>query len=163
MPKFTELPGASPPGPPPGLCPGPAGGLTALPRSPAVFLVPMATPLPKCFRRACRMKAVFTVHAIYNITNFSCKKNHLPSHMNSCEFMRIPYLNSCTKVVKNLSMNSCTDEFLNLTFLRKRYGEKVSVSLVLPEIFPYRVLSAWTDIEILYVDTIKGNILFKII
>ena len=27
MPKFTELPGASPPGPPPGLCPGPAGGL----------------------------------------------------------------------------------------------------------------------------------------
>ena len=34
MPKFTELPGASPPGPPPGLCPGPAGGLTA---PPAVF------------------------------------------------------------------------------------------------------------------------------
>ena len=32
MPKFTELPGASPPGPPPGLCPGPAGGLTAPPR-----------------------------------------------------------------------------------------------------------------------------------
>ena len=30
MPKFTELPGASPPGPPPGLCPGPAGGLTAV-------------------------------------------------------------------------------------------------------------------------------------
>ena len=53
MPKFTELPGASPPGPPPGLCSGPAGGLTAPPRPPAVFLVPMAAPLPKCFRRAC--------------------------------------------------------------------------------------------------------------
>ena len=53
MPKFTELPGASPPGPPPGLCPGPAGRLTAPPRPPAVFLVPMAAPLPKCFRRAC--------------------------------------------------------------------------------------------------------------
>ena len=53
MHKFTELPGASPPGPPPGLCPGPAGGLTAPPRPPAVFLVPMAAPLPKCFRRAC--------------------------------------------------------------------------------------------------------------
>ena len=37
MPKFTELPGASPPGLPPGLCPGPAGGLTAPPRPPAVF------------------------------------------------------------------------------------------------------------------------------
>ena len=37
MPKFTELPGASPPGPPPGLCPGPAGGLTAPPRPPPVF------------------------------------------------------------------------------------------------------------------------------
>ena len=37
MPKFTELPGASPPGPPPGLCPGPAGGLTA-PPDPQLFL-----------------------------------------------------------------------------------------------------------------------------
>ena len=36
MPKFTELPGASPPGPPPGLCPGPAGGLTA-PPDPQLF------------------------------------------------------------------------------------------------------------------------------
>ena len=36
MPKFTELPRASPPGPPPGLCPGPAGGLTA-PPDPQLF------------------------------------------------------------------------------------------------------------------------------
>ena len=36
MPKFTELPGASPPGPPPRLCPGPAGGLTA-PPDPQLF------------------------------------------------------------------------------------------------------------------------------
>ena len=36
MPKFTEFPGASPPGPPPGLCPGPAGGLTA-PPDPQLF------------------------------------------------------------------------------------------------------------------------------
>ena len=40
---------------------------------------------------------------------------------------------------------------------------KVSVSLILPEIFQCRVLSACTDIEILYVDIIKGNILFEII
>ena len=33
---MSELPGPSPPGPPPGLCPGPAGGLTAPPRPPAV-------------------------------------------------------------------------------------------------------------------------------
>ena len=33
---MSELPGASPPGPPPGLCPGPAGELTAPPRPPAV-------------------------------------------------------------------------------------------------------------------------------
>ena len=59
MPKFTELPGASPPGPPPGLCPGPAGGLTAPPRPPAVFLVPMAAPLPKCFRRACTWQSLY--------------------------------------------------------------------------------------------------------
>ena len=37
MPKFTELPGASPPGPPSGLCPGPAGGLTAPPRPQLFF------------------------------------------------------------------------------------------------------------------------------
>ena len=36
MPKFTELPGASPPGPPPGLCPGPAGGLQR-PPDPQLF------------------------------------------------------------------------------------------------------------------------------
>ena len=39
--------------------------------------------------------------------------------------------------------------------------QKVSVSLMLPEIFQCRVLSAWADIE--YVDIIKGNILFEII
>ena len=33
--KTQELPGASPPGPPPGLCPGPTGGLKAAPRPPA--------------------------------------------------------------------------------------------------------------------------------
>ena len=38
---------------------------------------------------------------------------------------------------------------------------KVSVSLILPEIFQCRVLSAWADMR--YVDIIKGNILFEII
>ena len=45
-------------------------------------------------------------------------------------------------------------------------GQKVSVSLILPEIFQCRVLSAWADTEISYhniVNIIKGNILFKII
>ena len=40
---------------------------------------------------------------------------------------------------------------------------KLSVSLILPKIFQCRVLSAWADIEIQYVDIIKGNILIKII
>ena len=40
MPKFTELPGASPPGPPPGLCPGPAGGLQC-PQTPQLFFWPL--------------------------------------------------------------------------------------------------------------------------
>ena len=56
MPKFTELQGASPP--------GPAGGLTAAPRPPAVFLVPMAAPLPKCFRRAC---LIHEIALYYNV------------------------------------------------------------------------------------------------
>ena len=33
--KFKKFSGALPPEPPPGLCPGPAGGLTAPPRPPA--------------------------------------------------------------------------------------------------------------------------------
>ena len=37
MTKSQELPGAAPPGPLPGLCPGPAGGLSAPPRPPAVL------------------------------------------------------------------------------------------------------------------------------
>ena len=61
MPKFMELPGASPPGPPPGLSPGPAGGLTAPPRPPAVFLVPMVAPLPKCFQRACILDFIMLI------------------------------------------------------------------------------------------------------
>ena len=42
---------------------------------------------------------------------------------------------------------------------------KVSVSLMLhvPKIFQCRVLSAWADIEIEYVDIIKGHILIEII
>jgi hypothetical protein len=37
--KTQELPRASPPGPPPGLCPGPTGGLKATPRPPALLCV----------------------------------------------------------------------------------------------------------------------------
>ena len=43
MPKFTELPGASPPGPPPGLCPGPAGAECSeysAPQTPSCFFGP---------------------------------------------------------------------------------------------------------------------------
>ena len=40
--KNAELPGASPPGPPPGLSPGPVRGLTALPKRPATFGMPSA-------------------------------------------------------------------------------------------------------------------------
>ena len=40
---------------------------------------------------------------------------------------------------------------------------KVSVSLISPKIFQCRVLSAWADIEVQYVDIIKGNILIEII
>ena len=47
-------------------------------------------------------------------------------------------------------------------FKEKIWG-KVSVSLILPKIFQCRVLSAWADIEIQYVDIIKGNILIEII
>ena len=47
-------------------------------------------------------------------------------------------------------------------FKEKIWG-KVSVSLILPAIFQCRVLSTWTDTEILYFDIIKGNILLEII
>ena len=40
---------------------------------------------------------------------------------------------------------------------------KVSVSLILPKVFQCRVLSAWADIEIKYVDITKGNTLIEII
>ena len=46
---------------------------------------------------------------------------------------------------------------------KEKIWGKVSVSLILPTIFQCRVLSAWADIEIQYVDIIKGNILIKII
>ena len=38
-PKYAELPGASPLGPLPGLCPGPTGGLTVLCRDPTDFFI----------------------------------------------------------------------------------------------------------------------------
>ena len=41
-PKYAELPGALPLGPPPGLCPGPTGGLTALCGLPADFFISSA-------------------------------------------------------------------------------------------------------------------------
>ena len=47
-------------------------------------------------------------------------------------------------------------------FKEKIWG-KLSVSLILPKIFQCRVLSVWADIEIQYVDIIKGNILIEII
>ena len=46
-------------------------------------------------------------------------------------------------------------------FKEKIWG-KVSVLLILPKIFQCRVSSAWADIEIQYVDIIKGNILIEI-
>ena len=46
---------------------------------------------------------------------------------------------------------------------KEKIWGKVSVSLILPKIFQCRVLSAWADIEIQYVDIIKGNILIEII
>ena len=86
---------------------------------------------------------LFTVQAIRNITNFSCKK-----FVRISEFVRILCLNSCTKFAKNSSTNSCANSCLKITFLRKKIWGKVSVSLILPEIFQCRVLSAWADIEI---------------
>ena len=47
-------------------------------------------------------------------------------------------------------------------FKEKIWG-RVSVSLILSEVFQCRILSAWADIEIQYVDIIKGNILIEII
>ena len=47
--------------------------------------------------------------------------------------------------------------------VKEKIWGKVSVSLILPEVFQCRVLSAWADIEIQYVDIIKGNDLIEII
>ena len=49
----------------------------------------------------------------------------------------------------------------NYVFKEKTWG-KVSVSLIVPKIFQCRVLSAWADIDIQYVNIIKGNILIEI-
>ena len=68
-----------------------------------------------------------TVQAIHNITNFLCKKSY--------KFIRISYLDLCTKFMKNLStnshvnshMNSCTNSCLKATFLKKRCGGSISI------------------------------------
>ena len=99
MPKFTELPGASPPGPPPGLCPGPAGGLTAPPRPPDVFLVPMAAPLPKCFRRACSAQALLMMSMKFSPENFPCLMTLiLPSET-------LPPLKACQRICSFFKTN----------------------------------------------------------
>ena len=49
--KTQELPGASPPGPPPGLRPGPTGGLKAAPRPPASDAVSRPPPNLKSWIR----------------------------------------------------------------------------------------------------------------
>ena len=55
-------------------------------------------------------------------------------------------------------------EFMSEDYvLKEKVWGKVSVSLTLPKIFQCRVLSAWADTEIQYVDIIKGNILIEII
>ena len=59
-------------------------------------------------------------------------------------------------------MREFVHEFMpeDYVFKEKIWG-KVSASLILPNIFQCRVLSAWADIEIQYVDIIKGNILIE--
>ena len=89
---------------------------------------------------------VITVQAIRNITNFRGK--------NSYEFVR-----SRTNFVPKFVHEFVPEDY----FLKEKIWGKVSVSLILPKIFQCRVLSAWADIEIQYVDIIKGNILIKII
>ena len=79
-----------------------------------------------------------TVQAIRsNITNFPCKK-----------FIRIR-----EKFVHKF-VREFAHEFVHELFMPEEYVSKekiwgkVSVSLILPEIFQCRVLSAWEDIEI---------------
>ena len=50
--KIQELAGASPPAPPPELCPGPAGGLTAPPRPPAVHFKTLSPRMLQSYKRA---------------------------------------------------------------------------------------------------------------
>ena len=63
---IVELPGASPAGPRPGLCPGPVGLLQVRPKSPAVSvhgkafaLSFSAPPLPNTFRQPCSSVVLF--------------------------------------------------------------------------------------------------------
>ena len=83
-------------------------------------------------------------------------------HTNSCEFAQIR-TNFVLKFVHEIR-EKFVHEFMpeDYVFKEKIWG-KVSVSLILPKIFQCRVLSAWADIEIQYVDIIKGNILIEII
>ena len=87
-------------------------------------------------------KRYFTVQAICNIINFSCKK-FIPICMNLCKFIQILYINLCTKFVKNSLMNSstnshmnsytkknlCINSCVNITFLKKGHKEK-SISII---------------------------------
>ena len=87
-----------------------------------------------------------TVRAIRNITNFSCKK-----------FIRIR-TNFVLKFVHEIR-EKFVHEFMPEDYVsEEKIWGKVSVSLILPKIFQCRLLSAWADIEMQYVDIIKGNI-----
>ena len=92
-----------------------------------------------------------TVQAIRNITNFSCKK-----------FIRnrTNFVLKFVHEIREKFVHEFVHEFMPEDYVFK---EKISVSLILPKIFQYGVLSAWADIEIQYVDIIKGNILIEII
>ena len=81
-----------------------------------------------------------TVQAIRNITNFSCKK-----------FIRIRtnFVLKFIHEIRKKFVHEFVHEFMpeDYVFKEKIWG-KVSVSLILPEIFQCRVLSTWADIEI---------------
>ena len=89
-----------------------------------------------------------TVQAICNITNFSCKK-FIRIHMNFI----LKFMHKILKKFVHEFVREFTHEFVH-EFMPEEYVSeekiwgKVSVSLILPEIFQCRVLSAWADTEI---------------
>ena len=89
--------------------------------------------------------SIYTVQAIRNTTNFSCKKfirTRANFELKFVHEIREKFVHKFVrKFAHGFVHESLPDEYVS----KEKIWRKVSVSLILPEIFQCRVLSAWAE------------------